>query len=96
MKLIDTISKIGMVHFLHHVPKNLKQIDFEVKNLQNLFLYVLSSISNSTGLLDNLNEENINNSVLPDDITVLNNIVFGGIDDGKYLFDDRSLIKNDR
>ena len=79
-----------------HVPKNLKQIDFEVKNLQNLFLYVLSSISNSTGLLDNLNEENINNSVLPDDITVLNNIVFGGIDDGKYLFDDRSLIKNDR
>ena len=79
-----------------HVPKNLKQIDFEVKNLQNLFLYVLSSISNSTGLLDNLNEKNINNSVLPDDITVLNNIVFGGIDDGKYLFDDRSLIKNDR
>ena len=61
-----------------------------------MFLYVLSSISNSTGLLDNLNEENINNSVLPDDITVLNNIVFGGIDDGKYLFDDRSLIKNDR
>ena len=68
---------------------DLKQIDFDKRILQNLFIYVHSYLNNDLSILDKINTENINNSHLPSSINVIDNEIIGGIDDGQVLFKNR-------
>ena len=70
-----------------------QKINFDKKILQNLFIYVYSYINNEEEILRFINSENIHNSHLPASINVLENIIQGGIDDGKVLFKNRSDLR---
>ena len=68
-------------------------LNFEKKILQNVLLYVSEKLyKNDVDLNKYINEEFINNSELPSEINIFNNLIQGGIDNNQPLFFDRSLL----
>ena len=66
-------------------------LNFEKKILQNVLLYVSEKLyKNDVDLNKYINEEFINNSELPSEINIFNNLIQGGIDNNQPLFFDRS------
>lgn len=66
-------------------------LNFEKKILQNVLLYVSEKLyKNDVDLNKYINEEFINNSELPLEINIFNNLIQGGIDNNQPLFFDRS------
>ena len=68
---------------------DLKEINFDKRILQNLFIYIHSYLNNDLSILNEENSENINNYYFPTSINVIDNQIIGGIDDGQVLFKDR-------
>tara|TARA_B100001121_G_scaffold310541_1_gene342335 strand:- start:4820 stop:6709 length:1890 start_codon:yes stop_codon:yes gene_type:complete len=77
--------------FLAIRPPTGISLDFEKKILQNVLLYISEKLSRDDVDFNNyINEESINNSELPQEINIFNNLIQGGINNNQPLYLDRS------
>ena len=77
--------------FLAIRPPDGISLDFEKRILQNVLLYISEKLYNE-GIDINtyINEESINNSELPPEINIFENLIQGGVDNNQPLYLDRS------